>query len=395
MKSLAYSLFLVISYAQMAAFAPGTGTVALGLALILALYNLLTGKFAITYPKYDAYIIIIFVFFVWFAAGLEALQGQSHEGDRNLFRYALFQLLAVLLTLNLAKSQDGRICIFNTAIAVTIIETSIIALQMSYLYYGIGLEPKSADGTTSALFPTGSQGNPNNSASLLLCMLTICSFHPNFKNNRTIKLILPIVGAAIFFTLSRTILIIYILILIEIVLRNKPQKYKIVLVSALLSLSAMTYFTILSGDTTWENIDSPISRALNRTNSLKDIQGDDSINFRLIAHERLIESIGKLGPGTFSDQNYSKFLQSSDGSLMAANPHSIIVEYSFLYGYTGLISIIFLFIILIYRIIKNQELTLPQRGILVLTLLLVQAVPSSLIATTFFFIIFVYFCRRP
>jgi hypothetical protein len=138
--------------------------------------------------------------------------------------------------------------------------------------------------------------------------------------------------------------------------------------------------TALTGDS------DGVVRSVNRVLSLGDVESDSSIGFRLTSHLRLFENITQLGVGTFSDSNYFNFFRSDDFWLMNINPHSYLVEYSFLFGNNGFALILLVFIFILSKILLNFEIRIIFRIVAAIGLIFIQAVPSSMLTEIYFLI---------
>ena len=75
----------------------------------------------------------------------------------------------------------------------------------------------------------------------------------------------------------------------------------------------------------------------------------------MVVASRLIESLGSLGFGSLSDQNYGEFFQPLDPLLATINPHSYMVEMSFLFGYPGLLLALTFLAVTVWRIIAVRS----------------------------------------
>ena len=70
---------------------------------------------------------------------------------------------------------------------------------------------------------------------------------------------------------------------------------------------------------------------------------------------------------------------------MKSNPHVFFSEYSFLFGYSGLFVSFGLFISLIWKLLKNSSINSFIKIPLIISILLFQAVPSSILTIINFF----------
>lgn len=321
--------------------------------------------------------------------------GQSYSAQRNIPLFSFMQFLSVILLFNLSKNSQSQYRIFLVLLLVFLFEVFIVLGQFTFISFGFGLQPPLDSAEYEGLI-TGSLGNPNNSATLIgLLTLSTTAYLIINKKFYTAYLILIISLTAIFLTLSRTMLTIWALNLIAVIISNKNYNTKhdanqynkwLLLFAPLIVISIITtaYLSL--------NIDQSdvYLRSIERVISLSDAENDESINFRLTSHIRLVENITNLGFGSLSDLNYSNYFESYDPWLMKVNPHSYIAEFSFLFGLPGLVSISSIFIFLFHQIINKSKLNFSFKALSCFALFFSQSVPSSLVNSVYFFIPFVY-----
>ena len=77
---------------------------------------------------------------------------------------------------------------------------------------------------------------------------------------------------------------------------------------------------------------------------------------------------------------------------MKINPHVFFSEYSFLFGYLGFFVSIGLWLVLILKLIKNNTLNGLLKFPIVLSIILLQAVPSSVLVIIVFIPMLMVIC---
>ena len=359
-------------------------------ALLFLLIGTAAGLFLLVKPnlilKYNNWFIILLMCIMLMMGVLLFVLGQPGElNTRPIIFYNLAQLtLGIIVIKNLKFDYQS---IMKVLLILMMLEIFILLGQFNFITFGLGFS-KIVEVDDDAGFISGSLGNPNDSSAFVGLMAFILSVYYTV-NRRGINaiLILLIALPAIFITLSRTMLVFWVinfLCIIWVIFKTSTQysliyRLKSLLFLALISLSFL--YIIVS----FLNFESEvIFRSFRRVVSLVDAENDSSIDFRLISHLRLIENLVNLGGGTFSDLNFFKFYQPSDPWLMKVNPHSYIVEYSFLFGLFGLVLILSIFGYLIIYILINRSIPLSLRIVACIGLLFIQAVPSSLLNSVYF-----------
>jgi hypothetical protein len=299
---------------------------------------------------------------------------------RPLFIYSLIFIASLVISQKIIKMEGGSLYIANILILFILVEIVVVFLQFSYLSLGFGLQPEVTE-LNLAGFITGSFGNPNNVATILSLSYLVLVVNRRIQGNAFGIMFSFIIGVAIFFTLSRAATVVFSLTMIYFLFANKIffNGYKFITASIflLLPISILYYFADM-------NLDSEVlKRSMAKIFSILDAESDESIDFRFTSHLRLFENIGNLGYGSFSDLNYGIYFRGSDEWLHKVNPHSFLVELSFLFGYFGLILAICFFWV-IYKNLRSVY------GVLISIYLfsfifVLQSVPSSLLALPLFF----------
>lgn len=383
-------IFLILGAPQAAYLIPSGGFIFLFSAFILFLMIVLPGLIKFTYSSADWIFISIIFAMICLGFALLIFGKEGQFTPRNLFSNGVFELIVVMLTLFALKSKTGAIKLALSFAILVCIESIIVLGQFTFLNFGIGFSKIAGDGNIVGML-TGSMANPNNSAAYIGILLLAVSAYFTVKNNtKTAILIMIMALPAIFLTLSRTIIVFWVLNLLAILASNK-NACKVGLMTLWVFLLAAFLFSVFNQFDYQSN--DILSRSVDRIMSLTSVGEDGSIGFRYIAHLRLIENMTNLGFGTFKDLDYSEFFDAADPQLMNINPHSYIVEYSFLFGYFGFIIIFTLFFYIIKEIFLSKDLPLPFKLVAAIGVLFIQAVPSSFLALNFFVAPFLFIGR--
>jgi len=364
---------------------------------LIVLSGIIIGLFAVIHANIklkfiEVILVCTFAFMVLLSFALIILGEEGYLKSRPIYFFSVAQLFAAIIAIKLTKSTEGRKYLLNIFLALLVLEALIVFGQFSYITFGIGFEVE-----PNLLQPfqlvTGSFANPNNSAAFIGLLCFVLSLFL-LKNGMTAKalLLLIFVLPAIFVTLSRTMLVFWFLNLVCLLWvvytsRHAQLKFTKFYFSIFFLFAVLILYLVFNFLLRVES--DVIERSLIRVNELSSLGDDTSIDFRFISHLRLIENFFNLGLGSFTDLSYFKFFQSSDPWLMKVNPHSYIVEYSFLFGFFGFLLIASIFFCLIWLIFKNRDVPLVYKISAIFGLLFIQAVPSSLLTSVYFFIPFV------
>lgn len=326
--------------------------------------------------------------------------GGSGEVDRNLWFSGVSQLLASMLFLHYATSRSAwKFFKFSISIVLAI-EFILAFLQISYYSTGVGLPPTFEDYSDFS-FVSGSFANANDFAVFIAanCIALYSCWLLEGKDGRGYAL-LGICAMGVFVSLSRTVFLFTIFFIAFSLVRGgkkalkaPKKKANLVLLVAML-LIVMGFAVAVTTDFLVNT--SVFERSIARIGQVGEITTDESSGARSLVYIRFLESLPYLGVGTFSDLNYSKFFQPGDFYLMTINPHSFLVEMSFLYGWAGCIAAIGLIAALMIGIMKNRDLPLYIRSVGALSLVFFQSVPSSILTSTSFFLPYLLLmcCRR-
>lgn len=384
-------LFFLIVISQFSYFVPFGAYISIGISLVLFLIYFYKRKGIV--GSMDLPLLMPFVFMAFLSALLLLFGSLGEFERRTIFEFNLLQIAAVILTIRIIGDvSDGR-PIFYVFLITILLELLILAGQFSFLSFGVGFS-KIADADFAAGVITGSHGNPNNSATQLgLLGFSASAFLVMQGEKRKAYILLLLILPGILLTLSRTMLLFWFLnfacIFLSQTVKNKyALSTKGVMGSITLIGSGLAILFFLAN---FDGVDSDVlGRVIQRIDSFNSIDGDSSVNFRVISHARLFENIANLGVGSFSDLNYYEFFENGDPWLMSVNPHSYLVEYSFLFGYAGFFLISYIFFFFIFQLLFRSHLPLSFKILASLGLLFIQAVPSSLLTLFYFFIPFIF-----
>ncbi|WP_447741408.1 O-antigen ligase family protein [Variovorax boronicumulans] len=316
--------------------------------------------------------------------------GKSGEFDRNLWFSGICQLLMSSLFLYYAKSPSTWRFLKFSLSAVLAIELALAFLQISYYSIGVGLPPAVEDYEEFS-FVSGSFANANDFSVFVAasCMALYSCWTLEGKNIRG-YVFLGLSAMGVFVSLSRTVFL-FMLIFIALALLQSgkiairaPKKKSNIFLLGVISLICLAFIFIISSDFLVGT--SVFERSIARIGQVGEITSDDSSAARSVVYIRFLENFFNLGWGTFADLNYSVFFEPGDFYLMAINPHSFLVEMSFLYGWLGLIAAVCLMGALILGILRNSELPISVRCLTALSLIFFQSVPSSILISTSFFV---------
>jgi hypothetical protein len=377
------------------------GYLASGGSLILVIIGVFTGVVILTHERIsfkssDLFLLLLFAMMTFLGVILFVINANEEVRSRPIFFISIAQLFALLLVISLARDTDGMKKLMLVLCLLIVIEGLVVVGQFTYLTYGVGFS-KIITNEEDPGFISGTLGNPNNSAAMIGLLTFILSAYYDHRGNKNIALMVLFMSLIpVFLTLSRTMLIFWALNLLCLLLSD-INKIKLVkgegLSFSFLGVSVFLiciYFII----NLIENGNSDvIVRSVNRVLSLGDVESDSSIGFRLTSHLRLFENITQLGVGTFSDSNYFYFFRSDDFWLMNINPHSYLVEYSFLFGNIGFALISLVFISILLKIFLNFEIQIIFRIVAAIGLIFIQAVPSSMLTEIYFLISFIIFTK--
>jgi hypothetical protein len=388
----AFTLLLLYPQAGVLAFGANYLVFAFGIALFFV------GIFQIRgIPRHFAkYGVLFFVLFLLHL--LLLFLGKSGEIPARPLFVTGFATFALILTAGiLTRSADGQSWIFRSIFVCLVFEIFIVFLQYSYMTYGVGLTPRGEDSLDIGLI-TGSYGNPNNVAVMIALQVFILHKVGKLENYPLSSWIL-LFGAllAIFLTLSRTCFFLYVVFIVVYTFSRKKSgekspvifKFLSFFVVALLAFAAFIYFQDLAADGDSVVLD----RSIARLSELAETGGDETISFRQISHARLVQNLFNLGIGTFSDLNYGPFFQSYDPELMKVNPHSFLVEMSFLYGYFGFVLAVGFILLLIYDLTRTG-LGYVHIVFFSVVVAFFQMIPSSVLSMPAFFLLFVLLVER-
>jgi hypothetical protein len=313
---------------------------------------------------------------------------------RPLSFYALTTLALVLTGLAIVRSDGGSRFVLNVLCALLVVEIAIVGLQFAHMSFGIGLAP-SEEGIRDHLIE-GSYGNPNNVAMVLamLLMVLVMAGHTRMSSLPGAALVVATLVAT-FLTLSRTAFAFLCAFLLAAMLAPMLRRPSLAasmrgfrrLLLVLAALGAAVLVLQRSGVLTDLEDLAVIGRSIERVATLSEFGQDASVEWRVVVMSRLIESLDSLGFGALSDQNYGEFFQPLDPWLATVNPHSYVVEMSFLFGYPGLFLALVFLAVAIWRIFAVRGNRRLLAALFAVSVLFFQMVPSSLFPLDIFFLI--------
>lgn len=317
------------------------------------------------------------------------LRAVGVSGDftpRPLFLHSLALIVMLMVAAVLNRTPLLRSRALGVVLIVFVVEILIIFLQFSYITWGYGFAPRS-DLADQAGVLTGSYGNPNNVAVLVGLFLLLLVQKNVVERNFFGVVLFAAAGIAIFLTLSRTVLVVYVTMVIYFLVKksggSSVGRFGFSFCAALLIL-VFVVSGLLDAGVFGKNV--VLDRSIDRMASIAAIEQDQSVDFRVVSVKRLWGNYFGLGMGTFSDLNYGRYFESYDSWLAKVNPHSFVAEISFLFGYFGLFFALLLFLFL-FRDSYLQSGSLLFAAYFILVFAFFQSVPSSVLAIPAFFLV--------
>ncbi len=372
----------MLGVTQAAYIIPAGGVLSMILTMFVYWYLIRASSKSIKIQKDDISIILAILFMAVMGLLLLIFGEEGHFKSRNLFLWAILQLAAISSLMAISHNRYQLVRIVKVIFTLVLIEIVIILDQFLMISYGVGFSKISEHNETLAMV-TGSMINPNDSAAYIgIMLLALTAFYSTNSENGKSILLLIIAFPAIFLTLSRTILAFWILNLLAVIMCTQRPIWNFVKLIILCSATLLLFNIIFNSLVIFDL--GVVMRSIERILSFGEIHNDESIDFRIVSHLRLWQNFSNLGLGTFSDLNYKKFFNYGDPWLMTINPHSFLVEYSFLFGYFGLLTVLILFSILIKGVVLNEDLPISFKVISVFAILFIQAVPSSIMSMSFY-----------
>lgn len=370
--------FYLIAF-QVNFFFPGFLWVCYVVALAFAVLGLNKLEIEKSWFKYLA------IFLVFFAFALISFFFGS-VGDykpRRLFVFFLSIAVMICVASVLNRDLGLRKRTLDIVLLALWAELSIFLLQFSFLTWGVGIVPQNEEAEFTG-FITGSYGNPNNVAVVIVLQLLLLISKDRVVRNWSGYITVLVVGFAVFLTMSRTVLLFYITLLLYFGFKGRRSSERNGVRVAFLALLVLvgSVFTIFDGVGQTEN--AVIGRSFNKIFSLGALEQDYSVRFRVVSMDRLVASLDSLGIGSMSDLNYKVFFESDDDPLAKVNPHSLLAEIAFLYGWVGF-GLIVVFFIFCFIDIARLSRSVVLSFYFVSLFLLFQAVPSSVLGFPVFF----------
>lgn len=295
----------------------------------------------------------------------------------------LFSVLQIITIYNLIKIKNDTTCIRYFFLLSLAIELITVIGQFSFVSFGIGFETKHELDFTGI---GGTLLNPNNSSIHILCTYIAYSHLSENIKNKAFNLIITLLTlAGILITLSRTVLILFI---IHSIFFNKNSSNRTGF-GRILTLAILPVIITIAYNTNVLNESDIGSRAIDRIESIQYLANDDSTSFRIDSFIALSNNLFNLGLGSFSDLNYQAYFDSNADSLIKTNPHSFITESSFLFGYPGLLYAIGLLGSIIHVVLTNKCYSFGVKIFISTTMVIATSIPSSIMINYVFFLPFI------
>lgn len=376
-------------YPQAKFFEKGFGALLLAFGVIFYFFNFGKRKFTYIDIGILKYIILFCVILAMHI--LLFLFGQKgYLPSRPLYIYTISIILLLHEVSILSKSKNGIFWISTSIIICLLSEIIIVISQFTYINYGFGIAPNDDDYIYFGAI-TGSYGNPNNVATMITLMIfTLYKNGILSKQSIISTIIIFFAYFAVFLTMSRTCFVIFSIFILLYYFSSgsklRKKNYKLGAARSILAISLLTFFAWNFSFSDLNKDSIVINRSIERIVGINNFDSDNSIEFRIISHVRLLENIHNLGIGSFSDLSYYNFFKSSDSWLMKVNPHSFIVEMSFLYGYIGFI-LAFTFIFFIVFDLIRHKISIYSSIFFIISFIFFQMIPSSLLPNPLFFLL--------
>lgn len=284
----------------------------------------------------------------------------------------LLPLLSVIAYIHMKNMQKFVLKMFSI---FTALELIICLGQMSTYMLGFGL-PVSEE---YLYMITGTFYNSNDLAAVVLscCVVTLIFQSLNVTNGFNCSYIWIFSFALLIITLSRTALLLFILLFI-ISCGKSIVKYLLYSVSLFAFLFIFNPLSI--GSQSADSNSGVENRIFSRMNSIFDIaengvEVDGSLSLRIKSYSHYFSTLDDLSWGTGEYSNYGIFFHNADFdySLISSNPHSLIIELSYWQGYIGLFS----FLAVILAFICSSVKYIFYNIFSILMFLLITTIPSS------------------
>lgn len=381
------SFFILLASTQLQYLLSINRSLIVTFGLLLFIMSIFNSEYKRNIKLHELYIYSTLLYGLGLTSILFAIELIAKTSTRYL---PIFWITQLVLTVIIFKEfTANRFEHLTWVLIITfMLETLIVMGQISYRAGYIGFE-KVVDIENDVHAITGSMTNPNDFSSQLLIIALSIIYIAIMKNERYKVLfaclaMLPMAYAGG----SRTIIMIAIgcaVIFFLWYIANKKTGFLESLFACIFIAVAILFTYSLAIELETDNL---LSRTAERLDALQDISFDESIDFRLIALRRLYENFFNLNFGTFSDLQYGVFFTSRDHPLMKNNPHSLIVELSFLFGYAGFAFVLFFFGLMSWGILKNKNMNILNKFIFLVSLFAIQAVSASNMQAYYLFIPF-------
>lgn len=308
-------------------------------------------------------------------AGLGVFYSLRDQGSLNvkiqfLATFVLLPLMWAAFSELVAK-QDWHRSLRLLLLYYLATELVIMLLQISYFLIGVGMPP----GDLYESMVSGSQFNSNNLAASVVLLSIFYNASSHDAPGRERRLFNLMVVLILLITFSRLAILLYLADRIRhLNLRQMGRMLAtaVVLVAGGAAVSNIEY----TGN---ETIDANLYKAKSlATIAQVGFEADSSTSSRGESYLNFVKQIGRLGTGSATILDYSKFTVGADfaDNALYVNPHSMVVEFGYWMGWFGLLAI-GAFMLVAYA--RSSQGSLAQRGFILLAVLLASSIPSSAI----------------
>ncbi len=253
------------------------------------------------------------------------------------FAFAFFALPIIAVV-----GRRRRTAIDRAIVAYLIVICAIAFAQVTFIYFGVGLDPTRADAAAyvaadpfahvgvKSLF-----GNPNDFATICLLLIIVILLRSSFRESVK-ALCTGTLALMILFAASRLCIVGLALVLAAYYLTSW-QRWRYAFLGACAAAGALLLLKFHSTDFATG------SYWLTKLMSISEVGlsylsggiGNAAARFdtdRALTYGRFVLGFGSIGFGSFQAKNYGYFLTDP---LMRQDPHSLMVELGLLYGYPG------------------------------------------------------------
>lgn len=305
------------------------------------------------------------------------------------FNFFAFPIVMVIL------EKKGWALNFGVLLYAAII-CFIAALQISYLYFGFGLDPTRvgvADYMANDAFAFAGIrsifANQNDFAMICLFLIIYVIFVSRMEEKYK-SLLTAIFSLMVVLAASRTCIVCLVLVLGTYYLTSwKRWKYFIIGISVAVAcfFAISAYSSRSSENSYWvTKITTIIDLGANFLSGGVSNISDGSAHQRMGGYGEFFDKFDMIGFGSFRAKDYGYILSDS---LLMQDPHSLLIELSLLYGYVGLLFFAFM----VFWVFRCSRLGsgAAKAAILTLSVILATFVSSSEVNFPAFWVI-VFIC---